>query len=310
MVHRGTTGRRLVLWLSAMLTVALLAASCGSSNDDTGDADQQDTLSVVASFYPLAEAAERVGGDLVSVTNLTPPGVEPHDLELTPGQVEAITTADVVVYLGGGFQPAVEEAVAEAEGIAVDALDAVDTVPAPPEEAEEGLSVDPHVWLDPVRYAAIVDGVAAGLGEAAPDERDTFEANASAFGDELDALDAEFRAGLASCDRNEIVTNHAAFGYLAAAYGLDQVAISGLEPDAEPTPDRLAQLAELVERDGVTTIFTEELLPPDVAQTLADETGAQTSVLFTLEGAPEDGGDYLSLMRENLGKLTTALGCH
>jgi zinc transport system substrate-binding protein len=310
MVHRGTTGRRLVLWLSAMLTVALLAASCGSSNDDTGDADQQDTLSVVASFYPLAEAAERVGGDLVSVTNLTPPGVEPHDLELTPGQVEAITTADVVVYLGGGFQPAVEEAVAGAEGIAVDALDAVDTVPAPPEEAEEGLSVDPHVWLDPVRYAAIVDGVAAGLGEAAPDERDTFEANASAFGDELDALDAEFRAGLASCDRNEIVTNHAAFGYLAAAYGLDQVAISGLEPDAEPTPDRLAQLAELVERDGVTTIFTEELLPPDVAQTLADETGAQTSVLFTLEGAPEDGGDYLSLMRENLGKLTTALGCH
>jgi zinc transport system substrate-binding protein len=265
---------------------------------------------VVASFYPLAEAAERVGGDLVSVTNLTPPGVEPHDLELTPGQVEAITTADVVVYLGGGFQPAVEEAVAGAEGIAVDALDAVDTVPAPPEEAEEGLSVDPHVWLDPVRYAAIVDGVAAGLGEAAPDERDTFEANASAFGDELDALDAEFRAGLASCDRNEIVTNHAAFGYLAAAYGLDQVAISGLEPDAEPTPDRLAQLAELVERDGVTTIFTEELLPPDVAQTLADETGAQTSVLFTLEGAPEDGGDYLSLMRENLGKLTTALGCH
>jgi zinc transport system substrate-binding protein len=293
-----------------MLTVALLAASCGSSNDDTGDADQQDTLSVVASFYPLVEAAERVGGNLVSVTNLTPPGVEPHDLELTPGQVEAITTADVVVYLGGGFQPAVEEAVAEAEGIAVDALDAVDTVPAPPEEAEEGLSVDPHVWLDPVRYAAIVDGVAAGLGEAAPDERDTFEANASTFGDELDALDAEFRAGLASCDRNEIVTNHAAFGYLAAAYGLDQVAISGLEPDAEPTPDHLAELAALVERDGVTTIFTEELLPPDVAQTLADETGAQTSVLFTLEGAPEDGGDYLSLMRENLGKLTTALGCH
>jgi zinc transport system substrate-binding protein len=293
-----------------MLTVALLAASCGSSNEDTGDADQQDTRSVVASFYPLAEAAERVGGDLVNVTNLTPPGVEPHDLELTPDQVEAIATADVVVYLGGGFQPAVEEAVAGAEGIAVDALDAVDTVPAPPEEAEEGLSVDPHVWLDPVRYAAIVDGVSAGLGEAAPDERDTFEANASAFGDELDALDGEFRTGLASCDRNEIVTNHAAFGYLAAAYGLDQVAISGLEPDAEPTPDRLAELAELVERDGVTTIFTEELLPPDVAQTLADETGAQTGVLFTLEGAPEDGGDYLSLMRENLGKLTTALGCH
>jgi zinc transport system substrate-binding protein len=304
----GPTRRRIVRTLCVTLAVGLLAAGC-SSNDDAGNADQQDTISVVASFYPLAEAAERVGGDLVTVTNLTPPGVEPHDLELTPDDVEAINTADVVVYLGGGFQPAVEEAVAEAEGVTVDAAEAVDTVPAPPEEAEEGLSIDPHVWLDPVRYAAIVDAVAGGLDEAAPDDAETFDANAAAFGDELDALDAEFREGLASCDRNEIVTNHAAFGYLAAAYGLEQIAISGLEPDAEPSPDRLAELATLVEQDGVTTIFTEELLPPDVAETLADETGAQTDVLYTLEGAPEGDGDYLSLMRENLGKLQTALGC-
>jgi zinc transport system substrate-binding protein len=260
------------------VVLALLATACSTAD---GHRDT-DPLSVVASFYPLAEAAERIGGDVTHVTNLTPPGVEPHDLELTPDQVEAI----------------------------VDVLDAVDPLPAPPGEAEEGLSVDPHVWLDPERYAAIVGALAGRLGDAAPDDRATFHANASTFVDTLDALDAGFRDGLASCDRREIVTNHAAFGYLAAAYDLQQVAISGLEPDAEPTPDRLAELAGLVERDGITTIFTEELVPPDVAETLAEEVGVRTAILHTLEGAPEGGADYVSTMRENLDTLRAALGCH
>jgi zinc transport system substrate-binding protein len=285
--------------------LALAATACGSDAGGGSGAP----LSVVASFYPLAEASERVGGDHVDVTNLTPPGVEPHDLELTPDQVEAISTADVVVFLGGGFQPAVEEAIADAEGVAMDALSSVEALPAPPGEAEEGLSVDPHVWLDPIRYGQIVGAVADALKRADADDAATFDANAADFNDELDAVDQEYRSGLASCDRRQIVTNHAAFAYLAAAYDLEQIPISGLEPEAEPTPDRLAELAQLVERDGVTTIFTEELVPPDVAQTLADEVGVKTSVLYTLEGAPEGGGGYGSTMRENLETLRSALGC-
>jgi zinc transport system substrate-binding protein len=298
--------RARVLVVLCVALLALAAASC-SSSDDGGS--EPTTLSVVASFYPLAEAADRVGGGLVDVSNLTPAGVEPHDLELTPDQVEAIGTADLVVYLGGGFQPAVEEAVADAEGVVVDALSSVETMPAPPGEAEGGLSVDPHVWLDPTLYARIAGAIAEALTGADADSASTFDANNDDFSGELDAIDSEYRNALASCERRQIVTNHAAFGYLAAAYDLEQIAISGLEPDAEPTPDRLAELADLVERDDITTIFTEELVPPDVAQTLADEVGVKTAVLYTLEGAPEGGGDYGSAMRENLDTLRTALGC-
>ena len=299
--------RAILTPIIAAICVALPAVACGSGSDGGSDGA---TWSVVASFYPLAEASERVGGDLVDVTNLTPPGVEPHDLELTPDQVEAIATADVVVYLGGGFQPAVEEAVADAEGVAVDALSSVETMPTPPGEAEEeGLSVDPHVWLDPIRYAEIVGSVVGALKQADSAEASTFDANAADFTEELTAIDGEYRSGLASCDRRQIVTNHAAFGYLADAYDLEQIPISGLEPEAEPTPERLAELAQLVQRDGVTTIFTEELVPPDVAQTLADEVGVGIAVLYTLEGAPEGGGDYGSVMRENLETLRSALGC-
>jgi zinc transport system substrate-binding protein len=291
----------------AALVSMLTACNASSASDDA-------TLSVVASFYPLAEAASRVGGDLVSVQNLTPPGVEPHDLELAPDDVEAIETADVVVYLGGGFQPAVEDAIAQADDVfSVDALNAVRTNAPPPEEAEEGLAVDPHVWLDPVRFEQIVDSIASSLGEADRPNTSTYQANAEAYGAELDELDQEFRTGLSSCERSTIVTSHEAFGYLADAYGLTEVAISGLSPEAEPNANRFAELRDLVEQQGVTTIFAEELVSPEVAETLADEAGVSVEVLSPIESlTPEQakaGEDYASLMRENLDKLRRALGC-
>jgi zinc transport system substrate-binding protein len=269
---------------------------------------------VVASFYPLAEAASRVGGDLVSVENLTPPGVEPHDLELAPDDIEAIATADVIVYLGGGFQPAVEDALAEAEhAVTIDALNAVATNAAPASEAEEGLTVDPHVWLDPARYEEIVRAVAKALAKADPANEATYAANAQAYIAQIVALDEEFRAGLSDCGRTTIVTSHEAFGYLADAYGLTQVGILGLSPEAEPDPRRLAELRDLVEREGVTTIFAEELVSPKVAETLASEAGVQVAVLNPIESltdAQEKAGeDYLSLMRENLDTLRNALDC-
>ena len=269
---------------------------------------------MVASFYPLAEAASRVGGDLVSVQNLTPPGVEPHDLELAPDDIEAIANADVIVYLGGGFQPAVEDALAEAEhAVTVDALDAVATNAAPASEADEGLTVDPHVWLDPARYEEIVRSVSAALSEADPANEATYAANAEAYIGQIAALDEEFRAGLSDCERTTIVTSHEAFGYLADAYGLTQVGILGLSPEAEPDPRRLAELRDLVQREGVTTIFAEELVSPKVAETLASEAGVQVAVLNPIESLTDAqeraGEDYLSLMRENLDTLRMALDC-
>ena len=299
--------------MAALLAaIALLGASCGSSSDVLDG----DDLMVVASFYPLAEAAQRVGDDLVTVENLTPPGVEPHDLELAPDDLEAIVTADVVLYIGGGFQPAIQEGIADAEGIVLDVLGAAGSMRSPPpgeQESGEAVPADPHVWLDPTRYAGIVEAVAATLARAQPAKAAMFRESAEAFGSELSALDREFADGLATCRSRLIVVNHAAFGYLAGAYDLEQISISGISPEAEVDPARLAELKSLVEREGVRTIFTEELVSPEVAETLAEEAGVETAVLSPLEGlTPEQldaGEDYLSVMRENLDAIRSGLGC-
>jgi zinc transport system substrate-binding protein len=296
---------RIVL-VAMMVLIGALAGCSGSSAGTRG------TVSVVASFYPLAEAAEQVGGTAVSVTNLTAPGVEPHDLELTPQQIAAISTADVVLYLGGGFQPAVEDALTDATGTTVDVSADLRSLPVPG-GSDASLSADPHVWLDPVLYGDIVRTTEQALAGASPSNAAAFEANAAAFDARLRALASEYRTGLGDCARNVIVTSHAAFGYLAQRFGLQQESISGLSPEAEPTPDRLAELKALVERDGVTTIFTEELVSPKVAETLAQETGATTAVLNPLESLTPDevsaGDDYASVMQQNLSELRTALGC-
>lgn len=300
---------RLILIIGVSTLVAATGVACSR---DRGNAADDGKVQVVASFYPLAEAARQVGGDLVSVTNLTAPGVEPHDLELTPTQVESIATAGLVIYLGGGFQPGVEDAIGEAEGSVLDTLRGVETT-APPSGSEASLTVDPHVWLDPERYARIVDEVRSSLAAIDPTHAEAFAAGATAYEDRLHTLDADFRAGLANCERTTIVTNHAAFGYLAAAYGLTQVGISGLDPEAEPDPRRIAEIRDLVQQQGITTIFTEDLVSPKVAETLANEAGVGTAVLHTLEGLTDSevaaGADYLSQMRENLATLRTALAC-
>jgi zinc transport system substrate-binding protein len=297
------------LWLLTSITVlALILASC-STNDG---ANSPGSTTVVAAFYPIQEAARKVGGEAVQVFNLTPPGAEPHDLELTPDGVARIQSADVVLYLGGGFQPALEDALSGAKGETVDLLAGLRLLP-PPGEAQEGLSVDPHVWLAPRLYGEMVSEVAEALAKADPDSASTFRANAKAFEADIDRVDLQYQKGLAHCQRHTIVTSHEAFGYLANAYGLTQEPITGLSPEAEPGPARLAELKDLVQREGITTIFTEELVSPKVAQALAQEAGVQTKVLFTIEGlTPEEeaaGADYISLMIDNLSTLEKALDC-
>jgi zinc transport system substrate-binding protein len=290
------------------LSLAMAMTACSSTESDKGSG----RLEVVAAFYPVQEAAQQVGGNLVDVTNLTAPGVEPHDLELTPDQVEAIATADVVLYLGDGFQPAVQDAVGDASGTAVDLLASMPTV-TPPQGSEAGLTADPHVWLDPNLYEKMVAQIESALAAAAPADASTFRHNAAAFEQQITTLASDYASGLASCQRTTIVTNHAAFGYLASEYGLTQDAISGLAPDAEPSAQRLAQLKDLVQREGITTIFTEDLVSPKVAETLANEAGVSTAVLHTLEGLTADevaaGDNYISQMRENLTTLEDVLGC-
>ncbi len=301
----------------ALACLGLSLTACGGSAQDASGADASTTgagqLQVATAFYPLEFLAQRVGGEAASVENLTAPGTEPHDLELSPRQVAGLAEDDLVVYLAG-FQPAVDEAVEQQAKAAALDVGAVTPLQSGYVHIEEGVAEpdevgpDPHVWLAPLRYADIADAVAAQMGQLAPDRAQSFTNGSKALRTELQALDAEFKAGLAGCARTQIVTSHNAFGYLASAYALEQISITGLTAGAEPSPGRLAEVATYAKRNGVTTIFFEELVSPAVAQSLAAEVGAKAVELSPLEGAPESG-DYFTQMRENLSTLRTALGC-
>src|SRR5215218_1138360 len=232
----------------------LLAAGCGDGAPaPSSTAKQSGQLSIVTAFYPFAFVAERVAGRHGALTSLTQPGAEPHDVELTPRQVGSLSSADLVVY-ERSFQPAVDQAVDQSG--AVDVLDTATVVPleplGTPKEGHEGGELDPHVWLDPDNVARIATAVAQRLAARDPAHAADYEANARRLADELGALDAQFRSELASCDRSDFITTHAAFGYLARRYGLTQIGISGLTPDVEPSPARVAEVQREAAQHGVT----------------------------------------------------------
>jgi zinc transport system substrate-binding protein len=283
---------------AGLLALGGLAGVAACSGDGAAG---EGKINVVTGFYPLQFVAERVGGDAVSVTNLAKPGAEPHDLELKPQQVAQVADAHVVVYLKG-FQPAVDKTVAqEAKDTAFDA--------AAVEPLLDG-GKDPHLWLDPTRLAAVADRLADRLGQADPDRAADYRSRAAALRGGLEELDREYAEGLKTCQRREIVVSHMAFGYLANRYHLEQVGINGLTPEAEPSPQRLADIAEKAREHRATTIFFETLVSPKVAEAIAREVGAKTAVLDPIEGlAAGSTEDYLSVMRANLATLKPALGC-
>jgi zinc transport system substrate-binding protein len=286
---------------------ALLALTACGSDTATGTDAGGDRVEVTAAFYPLQWVSERVGGDHVTVTGLTRPGVEPHDLELTPKVVAELAESDLVVHLAG-FQPAVDEAVAtQAPDAGFDVSPAADLTLA----ADDDGATDPHFWLDPLRLRSVATAVAERLATQDPARAADYRAAAAALAGDLEALDAEFTTGLARCGSDDLVTAHAAFAYLADRYGLNQEGIAGVTPDTEPDAATLRELAAFVEERGVRTIYTETLVDPAVAQTLARETGASVAVLDPLEGLTDAsaGTDYLEVMRSNLAVLRTGQGC-
>jgi zinc transport system substrate-binding protein len=270
------------------------ATACGSSGGGAGGRP-----TAVAAFFPLAATTRALAGPSVGVRDLTPPGVEPHDLELTTDDMDAILDARLVVLMGKGFQPAIESGADRRSGPTVRVLDRLD------------VGGDPHVWLDPVLMRRVVGIVAGSLAHALPAQRAAIPARVARLDADLAALDREYRAGLAHCRRRVIVTAHAAFAHLAARYGLQQRAIAGISPEQEPDPRRIAELSDLVRRDHLTTVFTERLVSPRVAATLARDAHVRTAVLDPIE-SPAHGSSfagYLRSMRSNLVALRGALGC-
>ncbi|GAA3034143.1 zinc ABC transporter substrate-binding protein [Streptosporangium longisporum] len=320
--------RILIRNASLVASAALLAATtaCGAEAGSTGSAGGSSAPAtatgkpgVTAAIYPLQWLTEKVAGTDAAVTGLTEPGVEPHDLELAPTQVAGLSETRLVVYIKG-IQTAVDEAVEQhAADRGFDVATAVATLPATEEEGheEEGheeeehgheVEYDPHLWLDPTRFATVATRLGEKLAATDPAHAAAYRDRAARTAAELTALDGELTKGLATCSSRAIVTNHAAFGYLAVRYKLQQIGISGLDPDAEPSPARLAEVAKVAKQQKVTTIFTETLVSPKVAEILAQEVGAKTAVLDPIESRPSNG-DYLSAMRQNLTTLQAALGC-
>jgi zinc transport system substrate-binding protein len=311
------------LRVPACATVAsVLVAGCGmATGDEAGEGRE-----VVASFYPLAWVTERVAGDDWTVSNLTAPGGEPHDLELSIDATARLAGADLVVYLDG-FQPAVDEAVdTTAEGDTLDAAEVVDLAEvadhSEPDHADEAHEkdgegdehahgdLDPHFWQDPERMALLAEAVAEELGRLDEAGAEQYAANAEDLVTELEALDQAYEEGLRDCERDVVVVSHDAFGYLAK-YGLHLEPIAGLTPDAEPTPAALAELGDLIRDEGITTVFSERLASPAMAETLASDLDVDTAVLDPVEGLTDQTAeeDYVSLMRANLAALQEANGC-
>lgn len=313
-------------FLAAVLVGALAVGVLGGCSDDAQDPSTSsastvatatgDAVAVVASFYPLQWMAQQVGGEHVAVSSLTPPGAEPHDLELTPTDVASVADADVVAFLAG-FQPAVDEAVDGFRGTVFDASVTANLsltftpIEEGVEAADEAGATDPHFWLDPLRLSDVADAFAATLGEVDPSNAEVYTANANSLRDKLEALDDEFTTGLADCADTNLVTSHNAFGYLADRYGLDQVGITGLTPEEEPSPSDIAAVTDFVDANDVTTIYFETLVSPAIAETIAAETGAATRVLDPIEGLSDEseGTDYLEVMRSNLANLQAGQSC-
>ncbi|CAL9439160.1 High-affinity zinc uptake system binding-protein ZnuA [Streptomyces sp. enrichment culture] len=322
--------RRRISGIAVTAATALGLGTLSACSSDSSAAGNTDKFDVVASFYPMEYLAEQIGGDHVNVTTLTEPGQEPHDLELSAKQTAQMGEADAVLYLKS-LQPAVDEAIAQSD--VKTKIDAATLTKLEDhgdvehdhghggeehadEHAEEEHSeggehaLDPHVWLDPVKYAEIAQGVAKAFEKADPDHADDYRKNAEALAKKLGDLDTAYKDGLKNTSTKVFFTNHAAFGYLAERYGLTQEAINGLDPESEPSPARIKELQQEAEADGVTTVFYETLVSDKTAKTLAKDAGLKTDVLDPLEGITDKskGEDYVGVMQSNLKALETALG--
>jgi len=271
-------------------------------------------LNVTASYYPLYDFAKQVGGDKVQAVNVTPAGAEPHDYEPTPQQLVEAQKTDVFIYNGAAMEQWVNKFLPDFKRTVIKGSNGIDLQAGANEDGTFTAGVkDPHFWLDPILAEQIVNNIRDGLTKADPADKAYFAANADSYKAKLAQLDKDYQTGLASCQTRTIVTSHAAFGYLGKRYNLDVASIAGLSPDQEPSAAKLAELSQLVKDKGIKYVFFESLVSPRLAETVAQETGAKTAVFDPIEGISDadqkQGKDYLSVQKENLANLRTALSC-
>jgi zinc transport system substrate-binding protein len=314
--------RRLISGSAVAAATALgLGTLSACSDSSAAEGTSSGKLDVVASFYPMQYLAEEIGGTHVHVTSLTQPGQEPHDLEISARQTAQLQEADAVLYLKN-LQPAVDDAVAQS-GVRtkIDAASLTTLEKHGNEvgghaaehddsQGEESGGTDPHIWLDPVKYAEVAKGVGKAFEKADPQHAADYRKNTVSLVGKLGGLDTQYRDGLKDTKTKVFITTHAAFGYLAERYGLTEEAINGLDPESEPSANRVKDLEKMAEADGVSTVFYETLVSDKTARTVASDAGLTTDVLDPIEGitGKSRGSDYLQVMESNLKALQKALG--
>lgn len=277
--------------------------------------NQSGKLQVVASFYPIYFLSERIAGERADVRNIVPAGAEPHDYEPTAQDMALLEKSGLIVLNGGGLESWEGDLRKNIGGNThvIVAGEGLTNREMTGEESEE-LTTDPHVWVDPVLAEKMAETIERGFATADPENAAYYRGNADQLIGDLNRIDEAYRSGLAECAEKNIITSHAAFGYLAAEYGFNQVPIAGLSPDAEPSPAKLADIAKFARENNVRYIFFESLASPKLSQTIASEVGAETLVLNPIEGLSPDeeseGKDYLSILSENLKNLQIALQCN
>ena len=307
------------LLTATVMIGALLFAACGNTNKE---ADKKEDLTIVTTFYPIYDFTKEIVGDEGNVKLLITAGTEPHDFEPSAKERAEISDADVFVYNSSDmefFVDSLKDSVDSKQTLMIEAAKGIDRLESQEadehEESEEGHDhaheYDPHVWLDPVLAIKEVRTIAGELGEKYPDKKEIFTKNADAYIKKLEALDQKYSEELKNATNRTFVTQHAAFAYLANQYNLEQVAISGVSPDQEPTPSRLAELKEFVKKNNIKVIYFEENASSKVAETLSNETGVKLEVLNPLESLTNEqikaGENYISVMEKNLEALKESI---
>lgn len=307
------TSRRSLFTLAGLGAGAVVLAACG--DDGNGAESGSGGLAVATSNYPLTYLVTRIGGNRVDVTDFATPGADAHGLELSVRQVLAVQEAALVLQIPG-YQASLDDAISSGDGDnALDVTSVIELLPTDGHTHEEDGAdetdddhdhgpTDPHLWHDPLRMADIGDAIADRLGALEPESAEAFTTAAAEVRGDLEALDAELAEQFGSVDgERTFITSHAAYAYLADRYDLHQVGIAGVDPETEPSPQRLLELEKVIEEEGVSTIFFETTASPKVAKTLAQNAGVTSEELDNLETQLSADSDYPAVMRENSRKL-------
>ncbi|WP_079710363.1 metal ABC transporter solute-binding protein, Zn/Mn family [Paraliobacillus ryukyuensis] len=320
------------------------ASNESESNTDAAVESNEETLQVYTTLYPLAYFANEIGGDHVNAESILPLGADAHTYEPTSKTMVDIAEADAFIYNGAGMEAYAESITDALSGEDVSILEASEGISlidhseehahgheeeghdhAEGEDhgheeeghdhAEEGHhhhgDKDPHIWLDPIRAISLAENIKNTLVELQPDSKDEFEANFEDLKTRLEELDTDFHNTLESAPRNEILVTHAGYGYWANAYGIEQLAISGLSPSNEPSQKKLQELVDTVKEHNIRYLLFEQNVEPKVARVIQDETNVESLYIHNLSVLTEEdvdnNEDYFTLMNRNLETLETAL---